>query len=150
MNTKNFWIAATAGGAVSLLVTNLPFVGFVNCLLCVGFWGSAIFSVWLYRRLTGTLSLREAVKVGAMSGLIAGVVGFLLSFVGLAGVQAMMNGFDSVISAEDLQSIQDIPAWAGWVINLVGVVLEVGFGALGGVLGGALFRNDRNPGKQEQ
>jgi hypothetical protein len=147
MNTKNFWIAATAGGALSLLVTNLPYVGFVNCLLCVGFWGSAIFAVWLYRRLNGTITVREAVKVGAVSGLIAGVIGFLLSFLGLAGVQGMMKGLEGVIPAKDLQGMQEIPAWAGWLINVLGVVFEFGCGALGGWIGGAIFRTDREAGK---
>ena len=71
MNTKNFWIAASSGAAASLLLANLPYLGFVNCLLCAGFWGSAVFAVWLYRRLTGTVSVREAVKLGAVSGLRA-------------------------------------------------------------------------------
>ena len=147
MNTKNLWIAASVGAATSLLATNLPFVGLVNCLLCAGFWGSAILAVWLYRRLNGSLSVREALKVGALSGLIAGVVGFLLSFVGLAGVQAMMKGLGQFIPPEDLKGIQEIPAWAGWLINLLGVVVEVGFGALGGWIGGAFFRTDRAAGK---
>jgi hypothetical protein len=147
MNTKNFWIAAAAGGALSLLVTNLPYVGFINCLLCAGFWGSAIFAVWLYRRLNGSVRLGEAVKVGAASGLVAGVVGLLLSIVGLAGVQAMMNGLEGVIPAKDLQGMQDIPAWAGWLINVIGVVIEIGFGALGGWIGGAIFDPNRKTGK---
>jgi hypothetical protein len=148
MNTKNFWIAAAAGGALSLLVANLPYVGFVNCLLCVGFWGSAIFSVWLYRRLNGTVSLREAIKVGAASGLIAGVVGLLLSFFGLAGVQGMMNGLEGIISAEDLQGMEEIPAWAGWLVNIMGVVFEIGCGALGGWIGGTLLNRTHKAGKE--
>jgi hypothetical protein len=143
MNTKNFWIAAAAGGALSLLVTNLPYIGFVNCLLCAGFWGSAIFAVWLYRRLNGTVSVREAVKVGAVSGLIAGVVGLLLSFVGLAGVQGMMNGLEGILPTEDLQGMQEIPAWAGWLINVIGVAFEFGCGALGGWIGGAILDPNR-------
>lgn len=149
MNTKNFWIAVTAGGALSLLVTNLPYIGFVNCVLCAAFWGSAIFAVWLYRRLNGSISVREAVKVGAVSGLIAGVVGFLLSFVGLAGVQSLLKGFENTLPPEAMGDIQDIPVWVGIIINLIGVLIEVGFGVFGGWIGGALFRSDRKPEKQE-
>jgi hypothetical protein len=142
MNQKNFWIAATAGGVLSLLVANLPYIGFLNCLLCVGFWGSAVFSVWMYRRLNGTINLREAIKVGAASGLIAGVVGLLLSFFGLAGVQGMMNGLEGIVPAEDLQGMEDIPAWAGWLVNVIGVVFEIGCGALGGWIGGTVFNRN--------
>ena len=147
MNTKNFWIAAAAGGALSVLVSNLPYVGMVNCLLCAGFWGSAIFSVWLYRRLNGTVSMREAVKVGAVSGLIAGVLGLLLSLFGLAGVQGLMSGLEGVVPAEDLQGMEEIPAWAGWLVNVMGVVFEFGCGALGGWIGGAIFNPNRKTGK---
>ena len=150
MNTKNFWIAAAAGGVVSLLTANLPYIGFINCLLCAGFWGSAIFSVWVYRRLNGTVSLREAIKVGAMSGLIAGLVGLLLSFFGLAGVQGLMNGLDNLLPGEEMQGMEDLPAWAGWIINILGVIFEIGCGALGGWIGGALFRSDRQAGKREE
>lgn len=149
MNTKNFWIAVMAGGALSLLVTNLPYIGFVNCVLCAAFWGSAIFAVWLYRRLNGTLSIREAVKVGAASGLIAGVVGFLLSFVGLAGVQSLLTGFENILPPETLGDVQDIPVWVGVIINLLGVLIEVVFGVIGGWIGGAIFQTDHNIHKAE-
>lgn len=148
MNTKNFWIAAAAGGTLSVLISNLPYVGFVNCLLCAGFWGSAIFSVWLYRRLNGSLSLREAVRVGAVSGLIAGVLGLLLSIFGLAGVQGMLNGMEGIVPAEDLQGMEEIPAWAGWLVNIMGVAIEFGFGALGGWIGGTLLNPTRKAGKE--
>jgi len=139
MNTKNFWIAASSGAAASLLLANLPYLGFVNCLLCAGFWGSAVFAVWLYRRLTGTVSVREAVKLGAVSGLIAGVIGLLLSFLGVAGVQGLMKGLEGIIPAQDLQGMEQIPAWAGLIINIMGVVVEFGLGALGGLIGGSIF-----------
>jgi hypothetical protein len=33
MKTKNWWIASLAGAVLTTLVSNLPLVGFVNCLL---------------------------------------------------------------------------------------------------------------------
>ncbi len=148
MNKTNLWISAAAAGALSLLVTNLPYIGFVNCLLCAGFWGSAIFGTWLYRRLNGNLAVREAVKVGLLSGLLAGVIGFALSFLGLTGVQGLFSGLEGLLPAEELQEMQAIPDWAGWIINLVGVIFEVGCGALGGWIGGAIFRT-KPPVQQE-
>ena len=148
MIKKNLWISAAAAGALSLLVTNLPYIGFVNCLLCVGFWGSAVFGTWLYRRLTGRLGIREAIKVGLLSGLLAGVVGFLLSFLGVTGVQGLIGGLEGLLPAEELQEMQAIPAWVGWLINLVGVIFEVGCGALGGWIGGAIFHT-KPPVQQE-
>ena len=44
--------------------------------VCGGFWGSAIFAVWLYRRLTGAVTIRQAVNIGLLTGLLAGLLGF--------------------------------------------------------------------------
>jgi hypothetical protein len=148
MNTKNVWIASLSAAALSLLVSNLPFIGFVNCLLCAGFWGSAIFAVWLYRRLSGTVTIREGVKLGALTGLIAGVLGFLLSFVGLAGAQGFLNGAQQFLPADATQGMNDIPAWGAYIFNLMGVVFNVVFGALGGWIGGIIFDPNRKVGKE--
>src|SRR5512136_1838204 len=121
MNVKNFWIASLSGAALSLLATNLPIVGFVNCLLCAGFWGSAIFAVWLYRRLSGTVTLGEGIRIGTLSGLLAGAIGVLLSFTGLTGMQALLSGFERTLPPGTLGDIPAIPGWAGTVFNLLGM-----------------------------
>jgi hypothetical protein len=149
MNTKNMWIAVLSGAALSLLVSNLPFLGFVNCLLCGAFWGSAIFAVWLYRHLSGTLTVREGVKIGAISGLLAGLIGFGLSFLGLAGAQGFMNSAQQLLPPDAAPELNDLPAWGAWVFNFVGVLLNVGFGAIGGWIGGAIFNPNRKSGKKE-
>jgi hypothetical protein len=140
MNTKNLWIASLAGAVLTTLVSNLPLVGFVNCLLCGGFWGSAIFAVWLYRRLAGNLVARQGVSIGALTGLLAGLLGFLLSFAGLSGAQGFLNSSRQLLGPDAIQGMQAIPAWGGIIFNLIGVVFNIGFGALGGWIGGAIFR----------
>ena len=100
MNTKNLWIASLSGAVLTTLVSNLPFIGFVNCLLCGGFWGSAIFAVWLYRRLSGAVTIRQGVKIGLLTGLLAGLLGFGLSFAGLAGAQGFLNSAQSLLPAD--------------------------------------------------
>ncbi len=143
MNTKNLWIASLGGAALSLLVANLPFISFVNCLLCCGFWGSAIFAVWLYQRLGSVVSIRQGVSVGALSGLIAGILGFALSFIGLAGLQGMLNNAQQFLPADATQGMEDIPAWGAYIFNFLGVLFEVGCGALGGWIGAVIFDPNR-------
>ena len=143
MNAKNLWIASLSGAAVSLLASNLPFIGFVNCLLCGAFWGSAIFAVWLYRRLNGTVTRRQGVQIGLLTGLIAGLVGFGLAFAGLAGAQGFLKGAEQFLPADATQGMDELPAWAGLVFNFLGILFNVGFGALGGWIGGLLFNPDR-------
>lgn len=143
MNTKNLWIASLCGAALSLLVSNLPIIGFVNCFLCAGFWGSSIFAVWLYQRLGNPLTIRQGVTVGALTGLIAGLLGFALSFAGLAGAQGFLNSAQQFLPADATQGMNDIPAWGAYIFNFLGVVFELGFGALGGWIGAVIFDPNR-------
>ena len=148
MNTKNLWIAALGGAVLTTLVSNLPLIGFVNCLLCAGFWGSAIFAVWLYRRLNGTLTVGQGVRIGALTGLLAGVLGLILSLVGLAGAQGFLNGARQFLPADATQGMNEFPAWGGWIFNLLGVIFNIGFGAMGGWIGGAILDPNRKNRKE--
>jgi hypothetical protein len=142
MNTKKLWIAALTAAVVTTAVSNLPLLEFVNCLLFAGFWGSAIFGVWLYRRLTGSVTLKQAVMIGALTGLCAGIMGFTLSFVNLAGAQGMLTRLSLVLPPESMQNAQDIPASSILGFNLVGVLFNVIFGTMGGWIGGAILHTD--------
>ncbi len=143
MNTKNLWIAVLSAAVLTTLVSNLPFIDMVNFLCFIGFWGSAILAVWLYRRLNGSLTVSDGLRLGVLTGLCAGVLGFALSFLGLAGFQGTANELAQVMSAEDMQKLGNIPAWGVLVFNLVGVLFNVIFGTIGGLIGGAIFRTDR-------
>jgi hypothetical protein len=143
MNTKNLWIASLSGAAVTTLVSNLPLIGFVNCLLCGGFWGSAIFAAWLYRRLNGDLNGGQGLKVGLLTGVLAGLLGFALSFAGLAGAQGFLNTARTFLPADATQGMNDLPAWGALIFNLFGVLFNIAFGALGGWIGGMLFDPNR-------
>jgi hypothetical protein len=140
MNTKNLWIASLSGAVLTTLVSNLPFIGFVNCLLCAGFWGSAIFTVWLYCRLGETVTVRQGVKIGLLTGALAGLFGFVLSFIGLSGAQGFLTSYSQFLPSDALQGMDEIPAWGSVIFNLLGVLFNVIFGALGGFIGGSIFK----------
>jgi len=149
MHTKNLWIASLSGAVLTTLVSNLPFVGLVNCLLCAGFWGSAIIAVWLYRRLSGGLTIRQGVSIGALTGACAGLLGFLLSFIGLAGAGGLFNAYGKVLPADAMQGMDSMVSTLGGIVfNLLGVVFNVIFGTIGGWIGGVLFNPNRKTGKE--
>ena len=147
MNSKNLWIACLSGAVLTTLVSNLPLVGFVNCLLCAGFWGSAIFAVWLYRRLSGAVTVSQGVRIGALTGLIAGVLGFTFSFIGLSGAQGFINSAQQFLPADATQGMGAIPAWGSIIFNLLGMVFNIVFGTIGGWIVGAIFDPNRKAGK---
>jgi hypothetical protein len=144
MKAKYLWIAALCGAVVTTLVSNVPVIDFVNFLLCAGFWGSAAFAVWLYRRLAGTLTLGQAAVVGTLAGALAGGLGFAISFLGLAGLQGIVNEIRFFAGAENAgnleYSIEEAIAF-----NTVGVMINILCGAIGGLIGGAVLRTDRDP-----
>ncbi len=136
MNVKNLLIASLVGAVASLLAVNVPFLNLINCLLCVGFWGSAILAVWLYARMTGAVTLKDAVIIGLATGLATGILGLVLSYIGLAGGAALASSIRAV--APDAQL--DLPEGSGLIFNLAGVLVDIVFGAVGGLIGGLLFR----------
>jgi hypothetical protein len=146
MNSKYFWIACLSGAVLTTLVSNLPVLGMVNCLLCAGFWGSALFAVWLYRRLSGALTVRQGVSIGALTGAFAGLFGFLLSFIGLAGAGGLFNAYGKILPADALQGMDSMVSTLGGIVfTLIGVLFNVIFGTIGGWIGGAIFKTAVKP-----
>ncbi len=143
MSIKNLWIAALSGALLTTLVSNLPFIDMVNVLCFAGFWGSAISAIWLYRRLSGGVTVGQAALIGALTGLCAGILGFSISFLGWAGYQGMVNGLAQVFPAEALQDMKNTHISDILAFNLAGVATNIIFGLLGGLLGGAIFRTNR-------
>jgi hypothetical protein len=144
VNTRNLLLASLIGGAVSLILTNVPVINLVNCLLCAGFWAGPLFAVWIYKRQTGSVTLGQGVAIGALAGVWSGVIGLLLSLVNLAGIQAVMDSL-AVLAPEGTDLGESLGAVESTLLNLGGVAFEIGIGAVGGLIGGALFRTKTAP-----
>jgi len=141
MNTKHLWTASLVGGLVSLVLVNAPFVNLINLLICAGFWIGPIIAVWLYRRLGGTVTLREALIIGILAGAWHALFGLLLSPLGLAGAGGLLNEVRPFMSAQDLPDLETaLTGGGGMMFNLVGMLIDVAFGFIGGLIGSAIFR----------
>ena len=140
MNTKHLLTASLVGGLISAVLANAPFVSLINLLLCAGFWIGPIVAVWLYRRLNGVLTLREAILTGILAGAWHGLFGLVLSPLGLTGAGGLMNELRPFMSAQDLPDLETaLTGVSGMLFNLIGVVVDIVFGLVGGLIGGALF-----------
>ncbi len=141
MNTKNILITGLVGAIITLAMTNITFVNFINCVICAGFWLGPLFAVWMYKRMTCTLSTKEAVWVGVTSGLIAGIIGLLLSFAGLAGAAGIINQVNAISSSADEIDLSGIEGAIGNVmLTSIGVIFDI-IGAIAGLIGGAIFKD---------
>jgi len=140
MNTKHLLAATLAGGLISIVLVNTPFVNLINLLICAGFWIGPIAAVWLYRRLRGTLTFGQAMLIGLLAGAWHGLFGLVLSPLGLAGAGGLLSEVRPFLSAQDLPDLESaLTGVNGMLFNLVGVAIDIAFGFLGGLLGGAIF-----------
>jgi len=142
MNTKNILITGLVGAVITLALTNIPFVSLVNCVVCAGFWLGPLFSVWLYKRMTGTISNKEGIWIGVTAGAIAGVIGLLLNLVGAAGASGIINQMNTLRPQQDQIDMTGLGGEVvGWLFTLVGVVFDIIVGAIAGFIGAAIFKN---------
>jgi hypothetical protein len=139
MSAKNLVIASLIGAALTVVFSTAPILSCSNCLLCAPYWASAIFAVWIYRRLTGTLTLGQGVIIGLVAGLIAGFIGFLLDVIGIVGSAETLNTVRSLVPSN---SGINIPSGTS-VHFSCGIGLGFIISAIGGSIGGAIFRTDK-------
>ena len=142
MNTKNLLIASLIGAVVTTFFANVPLLNLVNCLVCLPFWGGPLLAAWFYKRQTGTMSLSQAVGVGVLAGVFAGLLGFLLSLIGMAGASGVVNQLRQYMPAEDIPPL--FTGGAALAFTMMGVLTNIVFGLIGGLLGGAFFK-DKTP-----
>lgn len=139
MNKRNLLVASLVGGLASTILSNVPVLNLVNCLLCAGFWAGPLLAVWLYKRQAGTLTLGQGVGVGVLAGVWAGVFGFILSLVGLAGAAALMKSYAPYLPpGSGVESLRR--GATSLLFDLFGVGFNILFGAIGGLIGGAIFQ----------
>lgn len=142
MNTKNLLLASLVGGLITILLTNLPVISIINCLLCVGFWGGPLFAVWMYRKQTGTVTLGQGMGIGTLAGVWAGIVGFLIAQLTGPSAQALMQTYAQLAQVMPPESDFALPQLGAmsFIVDLFNVGLGIFFGFLGGLIGGAIFK----------
>lgn len=139
MNTKNLLLASLMGGVATAILTNVPILNWVNCLLCAGFWAAPVLAVWIYRRQTGTLTLGQGVLVGTVAGIWAGFFGFVLSRFGAAGAEALLQSYSQFLPSDSGFALPSATGLA-LVMDLLGVGFTIFMGVIGGLIGGAIFK----------
>jgi hypothetical protein len=140
---KNFLLAGLAGGAAMALLTNLPVLALGNCLLCLWVWGGGMFSAWLYKRLQGSVTLNQAGWLGAIAGLLGGAASGLITFTLGTGTGLLPGQVASQLPLEYAEQLQSMGMLQEMVATfaLLEVFAFVFLGAIGGLIGGLLWRD---------
>lgn len=127
------FIAAAIGGLVMAVLSSVPILSLINCLICAGLWIGGIVAVWFYKRQTGQL---VSAGRGAAIGAVAGVIGAILAtLVTLAFGGAML---ESMIAADTTGTLRDsMGGFVGTGVTtaiafITNIILYPLFGAIGG------------------
>lgn len=135
MDNKNLFISALIGAAVMVVLSNVPVLSLINCLLCAGIWLGGMAAVWFYRRQTGmSVTPGQGAMIGVVAGLIGAVVGSIISSV--FGADAMQ----SVINADPSGQMQSmlggfVGGTTTFIISFIfNIILYPLFGAIGGAI----------------
>lgn len=139
LNNRSLLLSALVGALVMVVLSNVPLLNLINCVLCAGIWLGGMAAVWFYRRQTaGPITTGQ----GALIGVVAGVIGALLSSI-----------ISSVFGADMMQSVMEADpsgqvrgALGGFVGGtttfilsfLFNIILYPLFGAIGGAILAAL------------
>lgn len=151
------------GGAAMTAVSIIPILNIVNCACCAGIMGGAVLGVWFYKKsfpADQPFGVSDGAAIGALSGLIGGVLTTIAEFLTLgfgsgdfkfqleqtldqAFTEAQSQATDPAAvdqAREIIMNLASNPA-ALFLIGLVfALVVFVGFGTLGGVIGGNIFK----------
>lgn len=147
------------GGGAMTVISIVPFLNFINCACCAGIMGAAVLGVWFYKKsfpMDMPFTVGDGAATGALSGIVGAFFTTILQFLMLGGGsadltyqieeafdQAEMQATDPVAMEQARELVMQLasqPMLLFVIALIVALVLFVGFGALGGVIGGNIFK----------
>ncbi len=140
LHDKNLINAALMAGGITGLLSSIPVVNLVNCLLCGWVWAGALLGVWLYRRSDSTtLDSGKGALIGLSTGVVAAVVGIMFGFL-LGGIGLGLVNLSDVGPAADYFGGLAASGLFNIIGGLFNIVFYALFGTLGGVIGAEVFK----------
>ena len=136
MNNRALLLSGVVGALVMVVLSNVPFLNLINCLLCAGVWLGGMAAVWFYRRQTGQPLTAGQV---AIIGVVAGLIGALLSSIvaSVFGADAMQAVLDADPTGQTRSALGSFVG--GTASFLVGFVINIILYPLFGAVGGAIY-----------
>ena len=142
--------AAAIGGSAAGIASQIPFVGMANCFCCALVVGGGILAVYLAMKdepAAPTAPYGDGAMIGVLAGVAAAVAGAIVAIpmTAIFGdpmemARTILEGIEGV-PPEALEALSDeggVPTF-GAVAFLIGLVVDVVFSAIGGVIGAAVF-----------
>jgi len=142
------WVPVLVGGTAAGVLSGIPWV---NCLCCLWILGGSALAVQIYAKdRSAPTSPGDGAVIGAFAGVVAAAVNTMMNVVFQSANLAFLRRVIERLSA-NMDNFP--PEWQDWInrepgpISIAQLVISLAFsaavfaalGALGGVLGAALF-----------
>lgn len=148
MNTRYVLISAALMGTLTALLSTVPVVSYVNCLICAWLWLGGIASVWMYNYFTEErLESGKAMLLGLFTGLFGAIIATLIS--------ALFSARAAPIPAESMQQLEQVfgesakmltnPSTTIVIALVTNLISYAIFCTIGGLLGAMIFKPKANP-----
>ncbi|MCS7062347.1 MAG: hypothetical protein RMN25_14475 [Anaerolineae bacterium] len=145
LNMRGLLISAGIAGVAIGILSAIPILSLVNCLLCGWVWGGAIFAVWLYKRNQNgvIVSSGQGVVIGLVAALIGAVISWVLGMAlgGAASAASLAPMLDQLPDEQTRQMVEQLVSSGGISIAslFIGLIINAIFGMIGGLIGAALI-----------
>lgn len=139
-NKDHYLVPVLIGGGVAGVLSAIPIVNYVNCIFCLWMLVGAAVAVMLVQNKTQSVETGEAAIIGALAGVVCALISW-----GVGALFALVLGA-SMIPAAAQGQMGDVMAGGGGIAIMLGascimnLVIYPLFGALGGLLGGVIFK----------
>jgi len=147
-------LPALYGGIIMAVISAVPGLNLVNCLCCAGVLFGGFMAVFFYKKELmpdmPPMTSSDGVQLGALAGVFGGIIGSLLSViimqltdnVGGRMILNFMEGFRDKMPPEAWDNMEESirEGRVSPVQMIFGVIIDVIFGLLGGVIGYSVFK----------
>jgi hypothetical protein len=137
LNQRSLLMSVIIAGVAIGLLSRIPVIACVNCLLMAWVWGGAIGAVALYRRYEHQpyLTISQGVLIGAAAGIVGAIIGGIVSLL-FSGANAALMQTLSTYAGENGVSIPDFAFSAGF--SIIGIFISIILYAIVGAIGGLI------------
>jgi hypothetical protein len=142
LNSRSLLYSGLIAGVAMGILSHIPLINCLNCLLLAWVWGGGIGAVYLYRRYekNPTLSSTQGLVLGAAAGVVGAIVGGIASIL-LGGLGAAFSQAVDNFVGNNGSAITGFFLSSGFsILRIIRDIVIYGIvGAIGGLIATALI-----------
>lgn len=140
LNSRSLLLSALIAGVGVGLLSHIPLIACINCLLFAWVWGGGIGAVYLYRRYEHQpfVNTTQGLVLGALAGVVGAIIGGIVAAM-FSGLSVATSSFLQNLAGENGSQIPTFLLNSGF--SLIGVFVNIIIYAIFGAIGGLIATN---------